>query len=118
MFDYKEFVGKELSMSFIKDNVNNITLRILLNSGNYFFNKEKYIEAYNSIDKTIGKNSDPCDVFYFNYHFLINNKKGNITVVDGLKYYHRVHEGSFYVNNAKKNEQINNDLINRINEYQ
>ena len=120
LFNYKSCLDKKIDMQFIKDNIYlknkelNTELTILLNSGNYFVNKEYYIKAYKSINHNIKKEYDPCDVFYFNYHFLLNVEGAHITAVKGLQYYHRVHKGSIYINNAKRNQEINNELVKNI----
>ena len=70
-----------------------IGLNGLLNIGNFFINRKKYLE---SLKKIIKKNIFPesADVIAFMYYWLI--KKNNLKIVPDLYYFHRQRNDSYW----------------------
>lgn len=94
----------------IKDFLNRPELTTVLNVGNFFVNKNKYLETF--IDKVIEYELQTNDALYFSYLWIMANR--TINVVDGLSYYHRQHDGSWYLNNSFECNKNTNELINRL----
>jgi hypothetical protein len=97
--DYSIFNKNKINFEFVKKwfNEDKNLLDALLNTGNFFVNKNSYIKAFenNKFDRDI----DISDVIYFNYLFLLNNENF-LEIGDNLQYIHRVHNGSFYLMNS------------------
>jgi len=85
--------------------------RVFLNTCNYVVNRDRYLDVYKT-DESIKES----DTIYFNYLWL---KEGgtNFYIVPGMKYYHRRHEGSGWLNgdhryNMKKAAELQNKIKN------
>lgn len=111
--NYKKFINTKISKQFCKDHFlrGGDTLDVLLNTGNFFVNKNSYIKSFDR--NTFNRDVDICDVGFFNYLFLHSNENNYIEVCPDLEYTHRVHHGSYYMNNsAKSSGQI--DILKNI----
>lgn len=94
-FDYREFRGLRVDRSNVAKLMKKKHFATALNTANYFFFRSEYLRVW---DGTI----DPvtADSITQNYHWL---KGGNsLQFVEGLEYFHRVHEGSHYQNNVQR----------------
>ena len=94
-FNFTAFSG----MAFIKENIAEFIdkpmFETMLNASNYFLNKTEWLRVWDG-------STDPVtsDSIYTVYNWLA---AGNvIEVVDGLRYFHRVHSGSHYQNNKDR----------------
>jgi glycosyltransferase involved in cell wall biosynthesis len=102
-FDYQKFAGKRFNRKNVIDLVNDKTGNCLLNTCNYLVNRKTYLKVYEHNPEMKG-----TDTVWFNYLWL---KAGNsFYVVPGMEYYHRVHNGSGFLQDAnynmKKSEEI------------
>lgn len=83
VFDYTAYAGHTIN----KSNVRNFTFRkgfdCLFNTMNYFVHRETYLAVWQPKEDIKG-----ADSIYFNYLWL--NAGGEIYVVNGLRYFHRV----------------------------
>jgi glycosyltransferase involved in cell wall biosynthesis len=97
-FDYRQFIGLTVDKYVAKRNIKNKFFECWLNTGNFFFNKYRYMKAIeeNVLDFELGTS----DSVYFNYLWLIHG--GRLQLVPGLNYVHRIHKGSWYKNNLVK----------------
>lgn len=68
----------------------------LLNTCNYVVNKEFYLNVYKHNKEHIAS-----DTVWHNYNHL--KAGGELAVVPGMQYFHRVHEGSGFMQNAAYN---------------
>jgi hypothetical protein len=105
---YTKFNGVRIDKAFCKKHFldGGDLLDVLLNTGNFFVNKESYIKSFDI--NTFNRDVDICDVGFFNYLFLSSNETNYIEVCPDLEYTHRVHQGSYYMNNSSKSgNQIN-----------
>lgn len=99
-FDYISLIGQTI----IKETVGRILKanRIAgtcLNTFNFFVNREEYLSVWTPND-----NVNIADSIYFNMLWL---QAGNeIKVIEGLEYYHKVHEGSNYKQGENQKGQI------------
>lgn len=85
-----------------------------LNTGNYFLNKQEYVEKFESSDfdpiETLG-----LDVFYYNTNWLI---QGNgLKIIPGLKYIHTIRNDGFYTKNVSTASFSNQKIIDRLLQY-
>jgi glycosyltransferase involved in cell wall biosynthesis len=80
---------------------------MLLNTCNYFVNRERYLEVYeyNPAIKA-------SDTIWFNYLWL--KKGGAFIVVPNMRYYHRVHQGSGFMEDVKYNTKKCNEIKDLI----
>lgn len=119
LLNYSEFSGivcdkiKYKNKALSKDN----KTQCLLNTGNYFFNRDSYLEA-------IEKNNDlldpfAADVFYFIFLWFKNIKNASFFVVDNMSYEHYLHtneseEGSHYTKNSVQSQNFIRKLQKEI----
>lgn len=103
-FDYRAFGGHTISQHNVADYMNQNMFSTALNTFNFFINRNSYLSVWD------GK-IDPvtADSIYFNYCWLKSGKK--IHFVEGLQYFHRVHDGSHYQLNQKRTP---NNLLSEI----
>jgi hypothetical protein len=96
-FDFRRFIGKPITKKNVSDlvkcNYSNGMINCLLNDMNYVVNRDFYIKCATS-GEPAGRRL--LDVAFVNYKILVND--GMIRVVNGLRYKHRVHSGSVYLN--------------------
>lgn len=95
-FDYRAFTGKAIHKNNVKDFLSQPMFDCLLNTCNYFVDREKYLEVYEH-----NPAMKATDTVYFNYLWL---KKGySFYVVPGLQYDHRVHAESGFLEDVDYN---------------
>lgn len=107
-FDYRKFSGKtfdvkEASKIILKDDLFNM----LLNTCNYLVHRDTYIKVYNE-----DKNIDAADTIHFALEWL--KYGGEFYICPGMSYWHRVHDGSGFLKNAKKNMADSSSIRNKI----
>jgi len=84
--------------------------KILMNTGNYLVNRRRYVNTI--VARHLNKGFCKDDSFYFNYLWL---KDGNrLSVTTGMTYMHRIHDGSYWLDNADLFLAIQNKLIEKI----
>jgi hypothetical protein len=108
--NYKEFVNHIIDRHNIKNYIDNSNFQILLNTGNHCINRKKYMEACGCADDNLSL----ADSIYISYLWLSCDNK--IEVIKGLHYYHRVHNGSWYINNTKNYINSIPEIIKKIKE--
>jgi glycosyltransferase involved in cell wall biosynthesis len=112
---YENLIGKNINYDFCRESIlNNVEnkLMVLLNTGNYFVNKYSYINSFNNNE--FDRSVDITDVGFFNYLFLSCRKKNSMRIVQGLEYTHRVHNGSFFINNSYLSANMQDLLKNKF----
>lgn len=106
-FDYTH-ISKE---PITKENVNTLWKKkqfdAMLNTMNSFFNREEYLRVWKDDFEPISSDS-----IYMNYKWLAAGNK--ILIVPDLKYYHRIHSGSHYVNNCGRSMAIHKDVEQKL----
>lgn len=80
---------------------------MVLNTCNYFVNRQRYLEVYEDNPDVIA-----ADTIWFNYLWL--KKGGAFVIVPGLRYYHRIHSGSGFMKDLNKNEQKCKEILELI----
>jgi glycosyltransferase involved in cell wall biosynthesis len=105
-FDYRNLVGV-YDKSNTKHNVHRPLFECMLNTQNFFINRDEYLKAWEDKSEING-----ADSIYFNYLWL---KMGNkIDVVQGLEYEHVVHRGSFYESVAEDSVPKALEIVEKI----
>lgn len=95
-FDYREFNSLKFDKKSVKRYMKKRMFECLLNTCNYFVNREKYLEVYQHNPTMKG-----TDTIWFNYLWL---KAGySFYVVPGMHYFHRVHDGSGFMEDVSYN---------------
>ena len=97
-FSYTNFIGLVIDKSNAKKYIKDKFFECWLNTGNYFFNRQQYVDVIEG--NMISSELTTSDSVYFSYLWLLS---GNRTmIVPGLNYIHVVHGGSWYKTHLKK----------------
>lgn len=86
-FDYTAFSGQQFDIVGVKMNLKKPMFEVLLNTCNYFVNRDEYVTTWQHDHSIKGS-----DTIFFNYLWLSRGR--NFFVVPGMRYLHRVHDGS------------------------
>ena len=108
--DFSKYGNVFINKKNIKNYLVVSEITTILNVGNFFINKKKYLDAFDNTK--VEKNLETNDALYFSFLWLINNS--NIEIVNGLNYYHRQHGGSWYLNNRIDCDKNTNEIISRL----
>ena len=103
-FDYRAFSGLTIDSANIKEYLNKPMFQCLLNTMNFFVNRNEYLKAWEENDRV-----NVADSIYFNYLWL--KRGGKLYVNEGMEYQHTIHEGSNYKINCNNAGQITSDDI-------
>lgn len=107
---YKKFNHLIINKKNAKTYLDNSPFGVWLNTGNYFFNKQKYITTIEQTKKD--DRLSLLDSFYFNYLWLANGYR--MRIVPDLYYIHRVHADSYYLKNKEKFADIHQEIKENI----
>ena len=103
LLNFKQFSGKNLDFDLVKDTfVHDSRISLFMNDGNFFFNKERFI---NLVDKYKFFNVSAADIIFINYLWLSNG--GIIKILPKTSYLHRVHKNSIW----KETQEASNSLF-------
>lgn len=110
-YDFTRWGGQTFDMNEIRQMLREkqYKLLMLMNDGNYFVNRERYIntaEPFKEIDVLA------VDVLAFNYLWL--SRGGKLQVLKRVKYYHRVHEGSYFLKTEKESTILAESICQSI----
>lgn len=92
-FNYNKFSNITIDSTFAKNNIDDITLQIFLNTGNYLVPKKTYLETCKLIDEQFAYFT--VDVVYFNFLWL--SKKNTLKCVKDFHYDHTIRGDSYYM---------------------
>lgn len=94
-FDYRGYAGLTVTRSNVAEHMDDVTFRTALNTANHLCRPEFYVGVHDP-------DTDPhtADSIYMNYLWLAAGYK--LHFVPGLRYVHRVHEGSHYQKNVHR----------------
>lgn len=107
-FDFRHFSGLLITQGNVSSWIDEPLFEVCLNACNYFVNRDEYLKVFDS-------SIDPVtsDSIYFCYKWLESGNR--IQVVEGLKYFHRVHGGSHYQNNVSRTPNgFHESVLNKI----
>lgn len=106
-FDFRQYAGVTISKENISEYIDKSMFSTLLNASNYFVNRLAYLNCF---DDSI--NPHTAEALFTNYNWL---KAGNkIKVIDGMEYFHTVHDGSHYKNNVHLTKDLYQQIENHI----
>lgn len=107
--DYTRFAKLFISAYNIKRFLTLPRAEMLLNTCNYFVNRNRYLEVWEHNPEMLGS-----DTIWFNYLWL--KKGGAFRVIPGLRYFHRIHAGSGFMQNVEYNTQKCKEIVGLLNE--
>lgn len=94
-FDFRAFEGMTITRKNVAEWIDKPLAEVCLNAANYFVDVYKYLEVFDTQTNPV-----TSDSIYQCYNWLLEG--GKISIVRGLQYEHRVHEGSHYKNNVHR----------------
>ena len=94
-FDYRKFNGVTVDRTTVHHYVEDQTFLTALNTANYFVPRQGYLHCYDE-----GVDPHTADSMFMALRFLEEGFK--LAFVEGLHYFHRVHDGSHYKLNVHK----------------
>lgn len=94
-FNYKHFGGLVISRRNVARFMNLAHFKTALNTCNFFVNRQNYLNVWDG-----SVNPHTADSLFQAFNWLAAGRR--IMIVQGLHYFHRVHEGSHYKRNLKK----------------
>lgn len=97
--DYRRYDNWYISKHNIKNFLGFPQAAMMLNTCNYCVNRQRYLEVY-QYDETV----QASDTIWFNYLWLKSG--GAFVVVPRMRYYHRIHAGSGFMENRIHNEAM------------
>lgn len=115
VFDYRKFAGLNIKRSNVHEYCFKPGFDCLINTMNYFVNRDEYLSIWQPKDGIIG-----ADSIYMNYLWL--SAGNSIYVVPSLTYFHRVNDfnkgehGSNYVKHAQKSEPLCKGILKQMSE--
>jgi glycosyltransferase involved in cell wall biosynthesis len=106
--DYREFSNLIVTKENVNQHFDKPKFSFMLNTFNLFINRNECNAVHS---KTFDATIDPVasDAIYFNYCWLLEGNK--IKVVDKMEYEHRIHSGSYWMNNPDKSIQFYETLL-------
>jgi hypothetical protein len=84
----------------------------ILNTGNYFFYRNNYIKCVQTEESI--SNSFAADAFYLIYLWMKNIEEGKIHILENMKYKHRLHYDSHWLNNSNSSSLFINSIIEKV----
>lgn len=102
-FDFRKYSGKTINRNDAKYLIKEDSFNVSMNCCNYVVPREQYLKAYKYNESHV------CtDTVWFNHNWL---KAGNLFhFVEGMEYFHRVHSGSGFLENADYNMKKSNEV--------
>jgi glycosyltransferase involved in cell wall biosynthesis len=113
--DYTKYSGFSMDKNSYSKNIprkEDPMLGSILNTGNYFFYKKNYLLAVRTESSIL--NSFAADAFYLIYLWMKNIDGAKIQVVENMRYKHRLHEGSHWINNSNASNLFVDEIIEKI----
>lgn len=110
---YSEFNHLIFDKSNIRTYVRDVNFETNMNTGNNFFNRNTFLEATkeSNIDEPIADIS-AGDGMYIYYLWILAGNRAK--VVKGLRYIHRLHAGSNYLNHIEQGQAFNHKTVVKI----
>lgn len=108
-FDYTAFGGLKITRSNVGGAMDAKNFQALLNTSNYFFNRINWLLVWNG-----NVNPHTSDTIFQALNWLRSGRK--LEVVRGLRYFHRIHDGSHYKNNVHKTGNFSAWVVQNLRE--
>lgn len=104
-FDYRHLLkdigkteGAHMNKEFVQKFIGEDKLLHFMNTGNFCFNREFFLDAVKNMKHHFDCSAS-CSI-YLNFLFLRSG--GILRIVPGWKYFHRIHDGSYWIQNDVK----------------
>lgn len=111
-FDFNEFAGLVATKKNVSEFLTKYRMfSTCLNAMNYFINRDEYLRVWDG-----NVNPHTADSLFQNYNWI--DKGNRIRFVEGLEYFHRIHNGSHYQNNVHKTGNFYQIIENRLKAMQ
>lgn len=94
-FNYTHFAGCVITAKNVSRYLDQPHFQTALNTANFFVHRDDYLAAF---DPSVDPHT--ADSIYMNYRMLAQGS--SLVFVNGLQYFHRVHDGSHYKKNVHK----------------
>lgn len=101
-FDYREFAGQRVTRANVAELCERPMFTTALNTANYVVPRSGYLDVWDA-----SVNPRTVDSLFMNYRWLASGRA--LYFVPGMEYDHRMHDGSHYVQNHTRSD----DLISR-----
>lgn len=118
-FNYSLFISNTIDAEYTKRMLEGKAektqdqFRLLLNTGNFFFNRNEYLRILGLEQENLIEPYGVCS-FYFNYLWMKNGNK--MRIVKDASYFHRIHDDSYWIQNdrisIKMTEQFTDSIKN------
>lgn len=95
-FNWKHIIPDVFTPSTFKEVAKKHWHNHQLNVGNYIVSKQQYMKGVHPENSDLDVRCRAIDVQYRNYLLFVNG--ASMKLVEGMVYYHNVHDGSYYVN--------------------
>jgi glycosyltransferase involved in cell wall biosynthesis len=106
-FDYTAFAGETITRENVHLFADKPHFFTALNTANYFFHRDDWLRVWD-----YGAEPNTADSIYQAYRLLNGGKR--MTIVPGLRYFHRVHAGSHYKNNVHKTKDFAKEVERKL----
>lgn len=106
-FNFLKYSGKFIRSKEAKEFMNDPMFRCMLNCCNYVVNRQTYLDVYEYDEKI-----KQADTIAFNYRWLA--KGYSFYVVPSMRYFHRVHSSSGFLENIDYNMRQAKEFENKI----
>jgi len=106
-FDYRQFNNDLISKKNVKGYCKHDIFVTLMNTNNYFVNRDEYIKQYKHDPSIRG-----ADGIYYGHNWL---KAGNkIKIVKDMQYFHRVHSESEFLREQDSNMKLIYEWLSKV----
>lgn len=118
ILDYRKYSNTSLNKSDYMKVVlheRNVSWDCILNTGNYFFNKNSYLKCINDESEIL--ESYAADAFYVIYLWMKNIPGAKLEVTEGMEYLHRLHPDSHWTSNSELSNSFVQNLTEKISKW-
>jgi len=107
-FNYTEYNGEVITKENVSSFIDKPMFETALNTSNFFINRSQYLKTWDGAVDPV-----TSDSIYFVYCWL--NAGNKFHIVDGMEYFHRVHDDSHYkINVARTPEGFHDSILNKL----
>jgi hypothetical protein len=118
LLDYTIYSNTVLNKSLYINKVTSgrtIPWDCILNTGNYFFNKNTYLNCVSLESEII--ESYAADAYYLIYLWFKNIDDAKFHIVEGLRYNHRLGNNSHWVSQSNNSNHVVNTIVNKVKQW-
>uniref|UniRef100_A0A6C0K2D2 Methyltransferase FkbM domain-containing protein n=1 Tax=viral metagenome TaxID=1070528 RepID=A0A6C0K2D2_9ZZZZ len=112
-FDYRSFIGKQLTKSTYNALKSDNWMECVINTGNYIVNRDFYLQSFDPDYSDLCKITNAWEAKLRTW--LLLNKGANFVFPANFEYYHSVHDGSLYINTEKEIDAYRSRMTDMYN---